>query len=139
MPSIFTRIIAGEIPGAFVFQDELWVALLDIRPVNPGHCLLVPRHESMHLEGLPAATLATLGDRLARLTLAVKAATGATAVNLVVNDGRDAGQEVPHVHVHVIPRHPADGKRLTLPASAYASGELERVAGALRGAWIAAG
>lgn len=135
MPSIFGKIIAGQIPGQFVFQDPLWVALLDIRPVAPGHCLLVPRHEAQHLAELPAETLAALGDRLARLTAAVKAASGAPAVNVVVNDGPAAGQEVPHAHLHVWPRFPDDGKRLSWPASPYAEGELARWAERLRSTW----
>lgn len=135
MPSIFTRIIAGEIPGAFVFQDDAWVALLDIRPVNPGHCLLIPRHEAAYLADLPPAVLASLGGHVARLTRTVKSATGAPAVNVVVNDGPEAGQEVPHCHLHVIPRHAGDGKRLAWPAAPYPPGALEAMAVALRAAW----
>lgn len=135
MPSIFAKIIAGQIPGQFVFRDELWVALLDIRPVSPGHVLLIPLHEAQHLAELPAPTLAALGDRLARLTAAVKTASGAPAVNVVVNDGPAAGQEVPHAHLHVFPRFPDDGKRLSWPAAPYADGELARWAERLRTAW----
>lgn len=135
MPSIFSRILAGEIPGQFVFRDDLWAAILDIHPVAPGHALLIPLAEAQHLSGLPAPTLAALGDRLARLTAAVKAAAGAPAVNVVVNDGPAAGQEVPHAHVHVIPRFPDDGKRLAWPAAPYADGELAAWAAKVRAAW----
>lgn len=135
MPSIFSKIIAGQIPGQFVFRDELWVAILDIRPVAPGHALLIPLAEAQHLAELPAPTLAALGDRLARLTAAVRAATGAPAVNVVVNDGPAAGQEVPHAHVHVIPRFADDGKRLAWTATPYADGELAAWAAKVRAAW----
>ena len=135
MPSIFTRIIAGEIPGRFVFKDDLWVALLDISPANPGHVLLIPRHEGQYLADLPAAALATLGDRLARLTTTVKAATGCPAVNVVVNDGPAANQAVPHAHLHVIPRFPGDGKLAHPKGTPYGEGELERWAEALKRAW----
>ena len=135
MPSIFTRILAGEIPGQFVFRDALWAALLDIRPVAHGHALLVPLHEGAHLTDLPPATLAALGDRLVRLTAAVKIASGAPAVNVVVNDGPAAGQEVPHAHLHVFPRFPGDGKRLSWPATPYGDGELAAWAERLRTAW----
>jgi len=135
MASIFSKIISGQIPGQFVFRDELWVALLDIRPVAPGHVLLIPLHEGQHLADLPATSLAALGDRLARLTAAVKAASGAPAVNVVVNDGPAAGQEVPHAHLHIWPRFPEDGKRLAWPATPYADGELARWADKLRTAW----
>jgi histidine triad (HIT) family protein len=135
MPTIFTRIIQGEIPGQFVFRDELWVALLDIKPANPGHVLLIPRHETQFLGDLPPATLAALGDRLKRLITAVKSATGCPAVNVVVNDGPAANQAVPHVHLHVIPRFPGDGKLVHPKGSDYGEGELQRWADALARAW----
>lgn len=109
MPSIFSRIIAGEIPGNFIFQGEQWVGLLDIRPTAPGHALLIPRADVPHLAQLPAVALADLGRHLVALTTAVKQVTGCPAVNVVLNDGPVAGQEVPHVHWHVVPRWPGDG------------------------------
>jgi len=135
MPSIFSKILAGQIPGQFVFRDQLWAALLDIRPVSPGHALLIPLHEAQFLAELPAPTLAAMGDRLARLTAAVKAASGAPAVNVVVNDGPAAGQEVPHAHLHVFARFPDDGKRLSWPATPYADGEFAAWAAKVRAAW----
>ena len=135
MTSIFAKILAGTIPAQFVFRDELWAAILDLRPVSPGHALLIPVHEAPHLADLPAPTLAALGDHLARLTTAVKMATGAPAVNVVVNDGPAAGQEVPHAHLHVFPRFPADGKSQAWAHVAYADGELAAMAGRLRAAW----
>lgn len=135
MPSIFSRILAGEVPGQFVFRDELWFAILDIRPVAPGHSLLIPVAEAPYLADLPPETVAALGDRLTRLTRAVKAASGAEAVNILVNDGPAAGQEVPHAHVHVWPRFVGDGKRLGWPAAPYGAGELERWGERLRAAW----
>jgi histidine triad (HIT) family protein len=114
MSSLFTRIIQGQIPGEFVLRGELWVAILDINPSAPGHCLLIPVAEAQHLHELPAATLAGLGPALARLTAAVRRATGCPALNVVVNDGPAAGQEVPHAHLHIIPRFPDDGRRAGL-------------------------
>lgn len=111
MPSLFTRILNGQIPGEFVLRGERWSAILDIKPTAPGHSLLIPHAEAQHLHELPPSTLADLGLVLVRLTAAVRRATGCPAVNVVVNDGPAAGQEVPHAHVHVIPRFAADGKR----------------------------
>lgn len=104
MSSIFTRIIAGEIPGAFLFQDERWVAMLDIAPIAPGHVLLVPRHEAPRLPELPATDLALLGPYLARLSRTVQAATKAPSVSILLREGAEAGQEIPHVHWHIVPR-----------------------------------
>lgn len=135
MASIFTRIANGEIPGRFVFTDELWMALMDIAPANPGHVLLIPRHEAQYLSDLPAETLATCGDRLRRLINTIKKVTSCPAVNVLVNDGPEANQAVPHAHIHIIPRF-ADDKKLTHPkGTPYADGELNKLADALVQAW----
>jgi histidine triad (HIT) family protein len=135
MPSLFSRIIAGDIPAELVFSEPLWVALLDITPTSPGHVLLVPRAERQHLDELPEAVLATLGGYLARVTTAVKAATGCPAVNVLVNDGAAAGQAIPHAHLHIIPRFPKDGLLTHPHGTPYADGELHRWGEALRKAW----
>lgn len=134
MPSIFSRIIAGEIPGEIVLATPRWVALLDINPVNPGHVLLIPRREVQHLDQLPEEELSELGPLAARLGRMVKAATGAPAINLIVNDGPAAGQEVPHVHLHLIPRHPGDGKRAWAGGGTATREELAAMAARLRAA-----
>ncbi|HYE05397.1 MAG TPA: HIT family protein [Planctomycetota bacterium] len=135
MPSLFTKLIAGQVPAEFVFQEPLFVAFLDISPANPGHVLLVPRAERQYLGDLPADTLAALGPSLVRLIACVKKATGAPAVNVLVNDGPEANQAVPHAHIHVIPRHAGD-HRLTHPhGTAYRDGEMARMAAKLRAAW----
>ncbi|MGB5756526.1 MAG: HIT family protein [Acidimicrobiales bacterium] len=98
MATIFSRIIAGEIPSRMVWEDDLCVVFLDVRPLAPGHCLVVPRAEVDQWTDLEP-------DTVARLT------TVAHAVGRVQKDVFDpariglmiAGFEVPHVHVHVIP------------------------------------
>lgn len=135
MPTLFTKIIAGQIPAAFVFQDELWVGFLDIHPSSAGHALLVPVAEGGSVADLPAATLATLGDRLARLIRAVKTGTGCDDVHVVVNDGPAASQEVPHAHLHIIPRWTGDDRRPFAQKHVYAEGELAAMAARLAGAW----
>jgi len=104
MPSIFSRIIAGEIPGSIVFEEPEWVGLLDISPISPGHLLIVPRYEVALMEELPARVLADFGPLLGRAMRAVRAAMDCPAVSVLIRDGVEAGQEVPHVHVHIVPR-----------------------------------
>jgi histidine triad (HIT) family protein len=135
MPSIFSRIIAGEVPGAFVFRGPRWVALLDIRPTAVGHCLLIPVFEAAQLDGLPAEVLAEAAPLLARLTTTVRRATGCPAVNVVLNDGPAAGQEVPHVHFHVIPRMANDGRGYRF--APQPDPNAAATAAALRAAWEA--
>ena len=99
MPSIFTRIIDGEIPGRFVWRDDVCVAFLDVRPLNRGHVLVVPRAEIDHwvdLDPAVAAHLMTVAQRMAAAQQA--AGLAPDRVGLMI-----AGFEVPHVHVHVVP------------------------------------
>ena len=98
VPSIFTRIIDGELPGHFVWRDDECVAFLSIAPLRPGHTLVVPRLEVDHWLDLPpelAAHLMTVAQRIGR---AQQAALNPTRVGLII-----AGMEVPHTHLHVIP------------------------------------
>ena len=99
MPSIFTRIIDGEIPGRFVWRDEVCVAFMDVRPLNRGHVLVVPIVEVDHWVDLESETIAHL----------MAVAHGVAAAQRAAGLARDrvglmiAGFEVPHVHVHVVP------------------------------------
>ena len=137
MASIFSRIITGGIPGEFVFRGDLWVAVLDLNPTAPGHALLIPVAEGQHLADLPAATLADLGPQLTRLVAAIKAGTGCPAVNVVLNDGPLAGQEVPHVHFHVVPRTADDGHGYRFAGKSYPPGAMPAMGATLRAAWAA--
>jgi histidine triad (HIT) family protein len=98
MPSIFTRIIDGDLPGRFVWRDDRCVAFLSIAPLRPGHTLVVPIAEVDHwidLEPDLAAHLVVVAQRIGR---AQQAAFAPARVGLIV-----AGMEVPHTHLHVIP------------------------------------
>ncbi len=99
MPSIFTRIIDGEIPGRFVWRDDVCVAFMDVRPLNRGHVLVVPIAEVDHWVDLDSETVAHLMAVAHRVAAAQQAAGLAPdRVGLMI-----AGFEVPHVHVHVVP------------------------------------
>lgn len=98
MSTIFSKIIAGELPGRFVYRDDLCVAFLTIAPICEGHTLVVPRAEVDHWIDLDAETVAHL-TRVARLIgLGQREAFGAERVSLII-----AGLEVPHTHLHVLP------------------------------------
>jgi len=98
MSTIFTRIIDGDLPGRFVYRDEVCVAFLTIAPICEGHTLVVPRAEVDHWIDLDADTVAHL-SRVARLIgLAQRDAFGAERISLII-----AGLEVPHTHLHVLP------------------------------------
>lgn len=108
MASLFSQIAAGEVPASFVFRDERWFGILDLFPVRPGHLLLVPTREAALVQDLDAETLAELGPTVARATRCLRAALDCDAVSVLLRDGSAAGQEIPHVHIHCIPRDSGD-------------------------------
>jgi len=134
MATIFTRILAGQIPGNFIFQGEHWCSLLDIRPSSAGHALLIPRYEAAFLADLPPDSLVTMGPHLARLTSTIKQVSGCPALNVLLNDGPIAGQEVPHVHWHVVPRWPDDA--LGYRFAPQSGNGLTELAARLAAAWM---
>lgn len=105
----FCGIVAGEIPGRIVHEDESAVAFLDVNPLAAGHTLVVPTAHRERITDLSAAEAAEVFQVVAEVTGAVEAAVDAAGTTVAVNDGEVAGQEVPHVHVHVVPRHSDDG------------------------------
>jgi histidine triad (HIT) family protein len=111
--TIFTKIIAGEIPCHRVYEDEHVFAFLDIGPLSRGHTLVVPKEAAETLDTLSETTAAAVGRVLPRLCRAVMKATGTTAYNVLQNNGRSAHQAVMHVHFHIIPKH-ADGTGLDI-------------------------
>lgn len=98
MASIYTRIIAGEIPGRFIWEDDVCVSFLDIRPLARGHALVVPREEIDQWTDLAASTAAHLVEVAHAVGNAQKALLSPARIGLMI-----AGFEVPHVHVHVVP------------------------------------
>ena len=107
---VFCDILAGRTPGSVVYRDGLVTAFMDIQPINPGHLLVVPNEHAADLAELPAATGARLFEVGQRLAAALRrTAVRCEGINLFVADGEPAGQEVFHVHLHVLPRFKADG------------------------------
>ncbi len=98
MPTIFTRIIDGELPGRFVWRDDVCVAFLSINPLRPGHTLVVPRAEVDHWIDLEAGVAAHLMGVAQEIGKAVQDGFAPTRIGLMI-----AGLEVPHVHLHVVP------------------------------------
>ena len=105
-PTIFTRIINGELPCHKVYEDAHIIALLDIQPLTRGHTLVIPKEPAPSIDQLSLDSAAALGRALPIVSSAVLKATGATAYNLIQNNGHEAGMSIPHVHIHIIPRYP---------------------------------
>jgi histidine triad (HIT) family protein len=111
----FCDLIRGAGEVSMCFEDADVVAFLDIQPVNPGHVLVVPRTHYESLQDVPHALAMHLFEVAMELAPVVKQVGGADGLNLVVNSGAAAGQDVFHYHVHVIPRRPDDGFEVPLP------------------------
>jgi histidine triad (HIT) family protein len=109
--TIFTKIINGEIPCHRVYEDAHVLAFLDINPLSNGHTLVIPKEPAVQLDQLSDAASAAIGRALPRICRAVLKATGATAYNVLENNGSAAHQVVMHVHFHIIPKYP-DGSGL---------------------------
>ena len=134
---IFCSIVRGEAPATFTHEDDTVVAFMDIQPISHGHMLVVPREHAELMQDVNE-TVAMRAFRVARRMAALARQTlGAGGVNLFVADGEVAFQDVPHFHVHVIPRYLGDGFSLSFPPSYEhppSRAELEAVAAAIRAA-----
>jgi len=105
---VFCRIIRGEVPSHKVYEDDKSLAFLDIHPSAPGHTLIIPKAHIARVEDLPEEDAAALFGALHRIVGSIQEAIGAPASTIGINNGRESGQEVPHVHIHVIPRYRGD-------------------------------
>ncbi len=104
MSTIFDKILDGEIPCHRVYEDEHVLAFLDIGPLSKGHTLVIPKERKAFLHELSDESAAAIGRVLPRLSRAVMKATGASAYNILQNNGAEAHQAVFHVHFHIIPK-----------------------------------
>lgn len=137
-PCLFCEIVAGREPAHVVLDDEIAMAFLDVRPLFPGHTLLVPRTHVETLADLPSPLLEPYFARAQRLSQAMETVLGAAGSFVAMNNR--VSQSVPHLHTHVVPRNPKDGLRgFFWPRGKYASDdEAAAVAARLR-AGLAAG
>lgn len=132
---IFCDILAGRLPCAKVWEEASTFAFMDIGPLVPGHALVIPRTHYETLTDVPPATLSAVMAGAQRLGAAMMRAFEADGFNLHQANGKAAGQVVPHVHVHVVPRFEHDGHHWNWNPKPYASpGEMQRLAERLRAA-----
>ncbi|MGI9184856.1 MAG: HIT family protein [Solirubrobacteraceae bacterium] len=109
---LFCKIIAGDVPGQIIAQDERTVAFMDINPATRGHALVVPRRHAVNLLEIEPEELAATVLAAQRLARRVTERLDADGVNLINSCGSAAWQTVFHLHIHVIPRYPGDPLKL---------------------------
>lgn len=124
---IFCKIVAGEIPAAKIYEDNETLAFLDIAPVSQGHVLIVAKKHFANMEEIDEQILCSLIKTVKKIGQAMKMGLGITGYNIQVNNDPIAGQIIPHIHFHIIPRTEGDGLKLW-PQGKYAEGEAEKIA-----------
>lgn len=130
---IFMRIVRRELPADILYEDERTLAFLDIAPNTPGHTLVIPKRPWKDVFEIPAEDFAAVMETVRRIAPAVRDAAGASGVHINSNHGAAAGQEVAHLHMHIIPRH--DRSEFAFwPKREYAPGEAAAIAAAIRAA-----
>jgi histidine triad (HIT) family protein len=113
---IFCKIIKGELPSSKIYEDDELLAFLDIQPVNEGHVLIIPKQHKVLIDELSDETLGSMIALANKINRAIrKSDIKSEGMNLFLADGEAAGQEVFHVHLHLIPRFLKDGFGLVFP------------------------
>ena len=130
---IFCRIAAGQIPAQVVYQSPEVLAFLDIAPLADGHTVVIPRAHAERLHELDPAAAAEVGRVLGSLAMRIVSAVGAEGYNVLQNNGATAGQVVPHVHFHIIPRRGGDGLGIRWNAQSRTPDQLRAVHGRITG------
>lgn len=128
---LFCKIVKNELPSTKVYESETALAFMDIAPVNPGHVLIVPKEHYQNLEDAPEEVVCELIKVVKKIGKAVKSGLEVEGYNIAFNSDPVAGQIIPHLHFHVIPRHKDDGLGLW-PGGEYGEGELENVLGKIK-------
>jgi len=129
---LFCKIISKEIPSTVVYEDDSVFAFLDIRPVNKGHTLVVPKEHHMNLFDTPDDILGKMISTVKKVGNAVQNAVKADGVNLGMNNGGAAGQVIFHAHMHIIHRLPDDGFK-HWHGKEFGNDEMEDIAERIRG------
>ena len=134
---IFCKIARGEIPASIVAETDTVLAMMDIQPINPGHVLVIPKAHATYLAELDARVGGDIFHLAMRVADGLRhSGVRCEGVNLFLADGKVAGQEVFHVHLHVIPRFEGDGFGLRFPVNYGqhpAREELARLAASIKG------
>jgi len=132
MDTIFQRIIDRDVPADIVYEDGTVLAFLDVNPIRKGHTLIIPKHPYVDIFDIDPALFGHMAEVAQRIARALLRATKAHGVNLHMNNGEAAGQDVFHAHMHVIPRFVRTEAFEMNEHETYGNGEAAQVAAELR-------
>lgn len=128
MTCVFCNIVSKKLPSNVVFETDLWMAIMDINPLTKGHVLIIPKQHHENIVDLPANTGSAMFVMAQRLSEIMYAKLSCDGINIFMANGKAAGQEVFHSHLHVIPRYENDGVRLKGKPMKLSSVELKEIA-----------
>ena len=121
---IFCKIVEGKIPSTKVYEDSYVIGFLDIMPANKGHCLVVPKKHSQTLMEMEEDDIFYTIKAAKRVARALSLSFGNGSFNIVMNNGKEAGQIVNHAHIHIIPRFQKDRLRIKWSHLKYSDNEI---------------
>ncbi|MDP6600115.1 MAG: HIT family protein [Candidatus Woesearchaeota archaeon] len=124
---IFCKIVDGKIPAAKVYENSNVISFLDIMPANKGHCLVVPKKHYENLLDISDEDLKNLILAAKKITKALSLSIGNGSYNIIMNNGKEAGQLVDHAHLHIIPRFKGDRLRIKWSHKKYIEKEMKNI------------
>ncbi len=129
--TIFAKIANGEMPAEIIWQNDAFIAFLDVLPIEPGHVIVAPKRMADSLEDLSNEELGGLMIAVQKVGAAMLHGLGVKGYSIFLDNKDAANQHIPHVHFHVVPRAEGDGLG-RWPQNAYDEGQAEHYAGLLR-------
>ena len=125
---IFCKIVKKEIPSKIIFENDTNIAFLDILPINPGHAIIIPKNHYQNIEDIPEDELIKLLKVVKKLAILIHNKLEIEGYNILQNNFEAAGQEINHIHFHIIPRYKTDEKfKLKIPRNQATEMELENI------------
>ncbi len=132
METLFTKIGRGDIPSTKIHEDDICFVILDINPVKKGHALVIAREPYPNIASCPDDVLAHMMSVAKKVDARQREVLGSEGSNIIINNDPASGQEVPHIHIHVIPRYQGDGRKHFQDHDVYADGEMAQIGARLR-------
>lgn len=126
MATVFEMIINGEIPSKMLYEDDLCLVILDINPVRKGHALVISKAVYPTIDECPIEVLNHMFSIVKKVNLKLEEKLDCDGTNILINNGKASGQEVPHLHIHVIPRYDNDGQSFNFTKETYLGDEMDR-------------
>lgn len=129
---IFCKIVEGKIPCTKIYENDRILAFLDISPVNKGHALVIPKKHSETILDTDEKTLNEIMSVTKKLSAAIMKAVNADGFEVCINNKKAAGQLVPHLHMHIMPRFNNDGLKFDWPTKKFSESEMKKTAEIIR-------